>query len=123
MGIGSGWYYNDVSGDVVHASAFTSIGEGIVPGWHGPYATQALAIAHKGTVGATAKANETVPGSVAAAGGNAASNGLLPSGLFTRALWLRIAEGALGAALILVGVAKLAEGTPTAAAIRKVPIF
>lgn len=127
MGIGPGWYYNTVSGDVVHASAITSLGEGAIPGWHGPYKTEAQAIAHTGVIGAPAKANESVIGGAESAGKNAipgtTSVTQFLGSLSSRSMWTRIAEGALGTALILVGVAKLAEGTPTAAAIRKIPII
>jgi hypothetical protein len=49
--------------------------------------------------------------------------GKLAQALGNRNTWLRVAEGVLGIALILVGVSKLAEGTPIASAIKKVPLI
>jgi hypothetical protein len=127
MGIGAGWYYNDVSGDVVHASWFTSIGEGLVPGWHGPYKTEAEAEAHKGTVGRTATPNESVIGGATGAAEQTAGSvfnlGSILGIKGSRSTLERFVTGALGVMLILVGVAKLGEGTPVGNAIKKVPFI
>lgn len=101
MGFGAGWYYNDVSGDVVHASALTSIGEGLVPGWHGPYATEAEALAHKGISGAPAQANESVTGSASGSLANTVQN--LISGKSGQNLVVRGVEILAGLALIYAG--------------------
>lgn len=90
--------------------------------WKGPFSTEAQARA--------AAAAKPSPNPIQGAenlagltpGQTGGSLGFL-TGLTNRALWIRIAEGGLGVALILVGVAKLAEGTQTAQLIRKVPIF
>ena len=43
--------------------------------------------------------------------------------LTSRGTWVRIAEGVLGVALILVAVAELAKGTPVGNAVKKVPFI
>lgn len=85
----------------------------------GPYPTRADAVSgeNQGTTTLGPNPNQTGPPN---SGTGSLLGGIIPT---DRALWTRIAEGTLGVALILVGVAKLAEGTPTAAMIRKVPIF
>jgi hypothetical protein len=66
-------------------------------------------------------------GSGAGAAGAAISSGPFGSvvdflnALGNRKILMRIAEGALGIGLIIVGVAKLADGTPLGTALKKVP--
>jgi hypothetical protein len=110
-------------------------------GIHG-YATEAEAQAHPQTMnvlqaaagGAQALAGVSgsatdipTPGGVvagAATGAAAATTtlGWLKS-LFTRANAIRLAEGVLGLALVLVAVAKLGEGTAIGSAAKKVPFI
>lgn len=47
--------------------------------------------------------------------------GTLWSVLTSRGTWVRLAEGILGVALILVAVAELGKGTPVGNAVKKVP--
>jgi hypothetical protein len=88
----------------------------------GPYATQALAQAAANSL------NQNIATNVQAAipegpTVKAPSIASILEGLKSRALWIRIAEGTLGVALILVGVSKLAEGSPAADLIKKVPVL
>src|SRR5271165_2252776 len=98
----------------------------------GPYKTKALAqasISGYSTLGQIGLGIQSSGAPGSAAGGlipsNATPGSLLgnlgiPTG---RGIVLRLAEGALGVLLILVGVAKLAEGSPIASAIKKVPFL
>ena len=55
MGVGAGWYYDSKDNDVVHQNYTESLANAL-PGFsyfHGPYATEAEAIAHKGVPDAT----------------------------------------------------------------------
>jgi hypothetical protein len=87
---------------------------------HGPYPTQAAAAAE------AASLNQTAAGSVVAQAANAKGNPInsvtnFLKDLSSRNTLLRLAEGTLGIALIIVGVAKLADGTAVGAALKKVP--
>lgn len=108
-------------------------------GIHG-YATQAEAQAHPQTMnalqaalgGANVLAGVTVgtvdqPGQIAQGAGQAASTATSTLGflkdLFTRHNAVRLAEGILGVALILVAVAELGKGTAVGNAVKKVPFI
>jgi hypothetical protein len=87
-------------------------------GSHGPYATRADAQAELDALSAAQHAkqttNVTIPGVSTVSG--------LISEITSRKTLVRIAEGVLGILLILVGVAKLADGTTAATMIKKVPL-
>lgn len=81
----------------------------------------------KGVGTAVGVAGGVVTGVPAAAakGAENVEKDLSPSAIFgdltSRALWIRIAEGALGVILIAVAVAELAKGTPAGKLAKKVP--
>jgi hypothetical protein len=110
-------------------------------GIHG-YATEAEAEAHPQTMNALQGAlggaqalggvsgsvtNIDTPGSIVTGGATAAAAATTPlqwlQSLFTRANAVRLAEGVLGLALVLVAVAKLAEGSPAGNLAKKVPFI
>jgi hypothetical protein len=101
MGIGAGWYYDSVDGDVIHQNLAESIPNAAFKYFHGPYKTEQLAIAHKGVAGPPGVPNESL-GSQAA---SVATGG--PGGMNWQNWILRIGEILLGVTLIGVGVAKL----------------
>jgi hypothetical protein len=109
-------------------------------GIHG-YATEAQAKAHPQTMnvlqgaagganvlaGVTAAPGVLQPGEVAAGAGTAAAVapdvGSILKGLTARELWVRVAEGVLGLALLLVAVAELGKGTGIGKAAKVVPFI
>lgn len=109
-------------------------------GIHG-YATEAEAKAHvqsmnvlQGAAGGANVLAGTVaapgivqPGNVAQGAGTAASAGSsvagILQGLTARELWVRVAEGVLGLALVLVAVAELGKGTGIGKAAKAVPFI
>jgi hypothetical protein len=108
MGVGAGWYYDSADGDVVHQNLAESLANVLGPYFHGPYATEAEAIAHKGVAGAPGVPNEGVSQQL----GTAVSSGLgglLPK--FTSQQWREFAIRGLkvigGLVLIVVGLAQL----------------
>src|SRR6185312_5394892 len=109
-------------------------------GIHG-YATEAEAQAHAQTMnalqaaagganvlaGTVAAPGVFQPGNVAQGAGTVASGatdylGFL-KGLTARELWVRVAEGVLGLALLLVAVAELGKGTGIGKAAKAVPFI
>ena len=93
MGVGAGWYYDSKDNDVVHQNYAESLANAL-PGFsyfHGPYATEAEAIAHKGVPGPSGVPNESIPTQVT----NVTTGSFLAL-LTGRGLWVRIAEVAIG---------------------------
>jgi hypothetical protein len=135
------WYDIKFQGQT-YVENITGTGEKILSGLgiHG-YATEAEARAHPQTMnvlqgaagganvlaGVTAAPGVLQPGEVAAGAGTAAN--AAPSvtdflkGLTSRQLWVRLAEGVLGVALILVAVAELGKGTAIGKAAKAVPFI
>jgi hypothetical protein len=135
------WYVIRFQGQT-YTENITGSGEKILTGLgiHG-YATEAQAQAHPQTMnvlqgaagganvlaGVTAAPGVLQPGEVAAGAGTAAQ--AAPSitsflqGLTSRQLWIRLAEGVLGVALILVAVAELGKGTAIGKAAKAVPFI
>jgi len=109
-------------------------------GIHG-YATEAEAQAHPQTMnalqgaagganvlaGTTAAPGVVQPGEIAAGAGTAAAAApdvaSILKGLTARQLWVRVAEGVLGLALLLVAVAELGKGTAIGKAAKVVPFI
>lgn len=120
MGVGAGWYYDSIDDDVVHQNLAESLANAIFSYYHGPYKTAALAEAHKGVKGPPGKKNEGLGTQVTSAAKATGVSQFLGD-LTSRNTLMRIGEGALGVALIIVGVAKLADGTPLGSALKKVP--
>jgi hypothetical protein len=124
MGIGAGWYYDSLDGMVVHQNFI----EGLVPAsyYHGPYPTEAAAKIHAGITGPPSTTNASTGNQVATAAGSITGTASVTSFLTSLSrpqTWQRVAEGVIGILLILVGVAKLAESSPVASAIKKVPFI
>ncbi|HEY1622148.1 MAG TPA: hypothetical protein VGG25_31310 [Streptosporangiaceae bacterium] len=104
MGVGAGWYYDSQDGDVVHQNLAESLANSVFSYYHGPYATSALAVAHKGVTGAPAKVNE----SLGQQAENVAGTGLgLFNGKAGAADVTRVAQILLGAILIAVAAARI----------------
>ena len=113
MGVGAGWYYDSVNDDVTHQNLAESLANAGFGYFHGPYPTEALAIAHEGVKGPAGTPNENLQTQAGQTAGNVLG---IPT---DRALWVRIAEGVIGVLLILVGVAKLATDSPIARTVAK----
>ncbi len=114
MGVGAGWYYDSADGDVTHQNLVESLANVGFSYFHGPYKTEALAIAHKGVAGPPGTPNESL-GSQAETVATGSSSPI--AGLFQGNLWLRVGEVVLGLLLIAIGVAELTHAVPAATAI------
>ena len=131
------WDGQTYAEDLTGAAEKTLVALGI----HG-YATEAEAEAHPQTMndiqaslgGANALAgvsgsatNIATPGGVVTGGATTAAAATTALGwlqsIFTRANAIRLAEGVLGLALVLVAVAKLGEGTGAGNLVKKVPFI
>jgi len=104
-------YFNQEAGGQVGSRAQTSV--------LGPYKTKAAATA------AAANQSSAPPGSSAAGAAGAKVSSLGQIGSFFGALtqkntWIRVAEVLLGAALLIIGLAKLASGTEAGKAATKI---
>jgi hypothetical protein len=89
----------------------------------GPFATesQARARLRAAHIGGWAPYVDKVIGSALGSVTKALGLSQFLGNLSSRNTLMRIGEGALGVALIIVGVAKLADGTPLGSALKKVP--
>jgi hypothetical protein len=87
---------------------------------HGPYATQALANAEAVSLNES-QAPSVVTQAAKSGAGPIGSTVAFLNDLTKRQTLQRLAEGALGVALIIVGVAKLADGTAIGSTLKKVP--
>jgi len=121
MGVGAGWYYDDITGDVVHQNFIESIPNAGFPYWHGPYPTEAAALQHKGVLGPTAGANKSLGQQAAGAVSGPIQNALfgnIGSGGIGN-FFVRAAEGVVGIGLILIGVIALTKNTPAGKTVKK----
>jgi hypothetical protein len=135
------WYRIEFQGQT-YIENLTGADEKILSGLgiHG-YATEAEAQAHPQTMnvlqgaagganvlaGTTAAPGVAQPGEIAAGAGGVASAapdvGSVLKGLTSRELWVRVAEGVLGLALLLVAVAELGKGTGAGKLAKAVPFI
>ena len=108
MGVGAGWYYDSKDGDVVHQNWVESLANVGFSYFHGPYKTEAAALAHKGvTGGAPAAANESIGQQAAKAAATGSWSGALIGFLVAMTdwhLWASLGWLVLGLALILIGI-------------------
>lgn len=118
MGVGAGWYYDSLDGDVVHQNLAESLANAAFSYYHGPYKTEALAVAHAGVAGPSGVANEPVGQQLA----NVTTGSFLGI-LEGRGLWVRIAEVAIGGTLVIVGVSKLLGTGQAAETVAKAAII
>jgi len=125
------WFYNSVSGAVISEPAIGDTIQAHLPGWHGPFSSKQAALDYyasnsaanpgwKAPTGFAGNVGNTVGAAASAAGGSVLD---VLKGLTARELWVRIAEGALGIALILVAVAELGKGTAIGKAAKMVPFI
>jgi hypothetical protein len=122
MGVGAGWYYDSLDGDVVHQNLAESLANVAFSYYHGPYATEALAVAHKGVAGAPGNPNEGTGQQVANAAGTVTGTASVTDFLsrLTQAnTWERVGMVALGMLLIAVGVAHITHAVPIATKVAK----
>lgn len=119
MGVGAGWYYDSLDGMVVHQNLAESLANALFSYYHGPYPTEAAAIAHRGVSGPPGSTNESAGQQIAAATGNAAG-GLLGLPSFGSAGWrsygLRALKIVTGVILIIVGLVQLTHAQQIVAA-------
>jgi hypothetical protein len=122
MGIGAGWYYDSLDGMVVHQNLAESIPNAAFSYYHGPYATEALAIAHKGVAGAPGQTSEPITQQVGNAAGTVTGTAGVTdflSRLSSANTWERVAMVALGMLLIAIGVAHITHAVPIATKVAK----
>jgi len=124
------WFYNSISGSVIDEPAFGDTIQSHLPGWHGPFPSKQAALDYY-TSNKTAnpgwKAPAGLAGNVVNTVGSAVpgATSILSflTGLTARQLWVRVAEGVLGLALLLVAVAELGKGTGIGKAAKAVPFI
>jgi hypothetical protein len=115
MGVGAGWYYDSLDGMIVHQNLAESLANSVFPYYHGPYATEALAVTHKGVKGPPSTTNASVGQQVGTAVGSL--TGVSAIGDFFNRLeekqtWTRVGEVLLGGILVYAGVRALTSGSP-----------
>ena len=114
MGVGAGWYYDSLDGMVVHQNLAESIPNAAFPYYHGPYLTEALALAHAGVTGPPATTNASVAAQVGTAVANLTGINAIGD-FFTRLsqgnTWLRVGEVLAGGLLLTAGVIAITEQT------------
>jgi len=99
MGVGAGWYYDSEDDDVVHQNLAESLANVGFTYFHGPYKTEAEAVAHTGISGPAGSPNESLTQQV----GNVTTGQFLGV-LTSHSLWTRVVEGVAGAMLLGVGL-------------------
>jgi hypothetical protein len=117
MGVGAGWYYDSLDGMVVHQNLAESLANALFDYYHGPYKTEALALAHKGVSGPPASTNESLGQQLGTATGSVLG---LPQLSNLRDLMIRVIKVVIGAAMIIVGIAQLSGASKIAASLPKV---
>jgi hypothetical protein len=106
MGVGAGWYYDSVDGDVTHQNLPESLANAAFSYYHGPYPTQQAAMAHTGVKGPNAVTNESLAAQAGTVAGGVVKTDIA-GGLNIGTLMLRVGEVLLGLVLVGVGLAKL----------------
>lgn len=107
MGVGAGWYYDSLDGMVVHQNLPESLANVAFSYYHGPYATEALAMAHKGVSGPASSTNESlgtqVGNAAGSVGGITGLSGLI-SAVSSPNFWTRAGEFVVGLILLDIGL-------------------
>lgn len=116
MPLGSGWYYNSLSGAIVSQPPVLGFVQGQLPDWFGPFPTkqaaEQYAQSHGGAQpgGFASNVGNLASGATSAAASSISSSILGP--LFQKNIWLRVGEVVVGVILLAIGLNAMLKGKP-----------